>query len=135
MARLFFFMAMAALMLSGVANADLKPGYITTRAWRLLAVDVSTQQDVLELLGAPKDKLDIKTKKFFRYLWPQQIDAMKACMPADSDRIALWKYHNVNRENDGKFSFMSGHGEYEFTYIAFHADGRVCNVLAHESDY
>lgn len=133
--RSFSFLLVAALLLAGVARAELRPGDISTRAWRLLAVGVSTQQDVLELFGMPKEKLDIKTKKFFRYLWPQQVDAMTACVPAGSGTIALWKYRNVNRVDGSNFTFIRGHGELPFTYIAFHADGRVCHVLVHDQDY
>ena len=135
MARCFYFLALTGLLMSGVAKADLPSGDITTQAWRLLAVDISTQQDVLDLFGAPREKPDIKTKKLFRYLSPRQVDAMKACIPADADHVVMWKYHNVNGQDGKKFEFHKGHGNYEFTYIAFREDGRVCNVLAHDSDY
>lgn len=135
MTRCSRLLALAALLLAGPALADLKPGRIPSHAWRLLAPDVSTQQDVLELFGAPRDKLDVKTAKFFRYLRSPALEAMRACVPAGSDRLALWKYDNVNRENDGKFSFMQGHGEDAYTYIAFREDGRVCHVLARDEEF
>mgnify|MGYP003495364423 FL=1 len=135
MTRCSRLLALAALLLAGPALADLKPGRIPSHAWRLLAPDVSTQQDVLELFGAPRDKLDVKTAKFFRYLRAPALEAMSACVVAGSERLALWKYDNVNRENDGKFTFMQGHNEDAYTYIAFRADGRVCNVLARDEEF
>lgn len=127
-------LACASLLFSATALAELKPGQIPAHSWAYLAPNVSTQQDVLDLFGEPDEKVDAKVEKFMRRLDVRRAEKMKPCMPAGRERVSLWKYQNVNVRKGAKYSY-DDRRDSEFTYLAFHEDGRVCGVIPYSEDF
>lgn len=124
--------AVAGLLFSATAAAALQPGSIPAHAWGYLAPNVSTQQDVLDLFGAPAAKVAVKADKFLRRLDALRSAKMKPCLAAG--QATLWKYLNVNARKGSKFIY-DDRRDSEFTWLAFHEDGRLCAAIPYGEDF
>lgn len=130
-AALFLF-----VLTSEPAYSELKPGYIPSTAWMRLAPHVSTQQDVLDLFGPPYDKVEVKAEKFLRYVTGRNADRLKPCFPGGNERVTLWQYRHVNAHEGEKYFYNDDiRSSREYSYIAFHNDGRVCGVVPSNEDF
>ena len=103
-------------------------GQMVLGEYRRLVPGFSTRDDVLEMFGPPDDEIDVKRKKFDRWTYIAQQDAMSACFPAGSKAYHLWKYDSVVPV--GKKFRKRSH-----VYMAFHDDGRVCYTFETNLDF
>lgn len=132
MVRRCALLAVAGLLFSATAAAALPSGSVPAHAWGYLAPNVATQQDVLDLFGAPAAKVDVKADKFLRRLDAPRAAKIKPCLAAG--QANLWKYRNVNVRKGSKLIY-DDRRDSEFTYLAFHDDGRLCAAIPYGEDF